>query len=247
MNNRKMKNVADIHTHILPAIDDGAKDWEQSYEMLDIAYGQGIKTIIATPHYMPGSRKGKAQRIIAGVEVLQAYSDKQGYDISIFPGNEIYYHDEVPELLEEGEILTLAGSEYVLVEFSPMDDARYIRNALANIQSAGYTPVIAHVERYESLCKKPFDRIDELRQMGILIQVNASTIEGRMGRKIQGNVMKLLKLGLVDFIGTDAHSSGTRSPMVQKAVAILNKKLPKEYVDKILFANVQHTILNINE
>lgn len=244
MNNRNKRTVTDIHTHILPALDDGAKDWEQSYAMLDIAYEQGINVIIATPHYMPGSRKGKAQHIMASVGRLQEYSDSRGYDISIFPGNEIYYHDEVPELLEEGEILTLAGSEYVLVEFSPMDDARYIRNALANIQSAGYIPVIAHVERYESLCKKPFDRIAELRQMGILIQVNASTIEGRMGRKVQGNVMKLFKLGLVDFIGTDAHSSGSRSPMVQKAVAILNKKLPKEYVDKILFATAQNTILN---
>lgn len=247
MNNRKMKCVADIHTHILPAIDDGAKNWDQSYEMLDIAYKQGIKVLIATPHYMPGRRKGKAQRIISGVEQLQAYADKQGYDISIFPGNEIYYHDEVPELLEEGDILTLAGSEYVLVEFSPMDDARYIRNALANIQSAGYKPIVAHVERYESLCKKPFDRIAELHQMGVLIQVNASTIEGRMGRQTQGDVMKLLKLGLVDFIGTDAHSAGTRAPMVKKAVAILNRKLPKDYTDKILFANVQDTILNINE
>lgn len=242
MKNKGRKNVIDIHSHILPALDDGAKDWEQSDAMLSIAYRQGIKTIIATPHYMPDSKKGNSERILKRVKMLQDHAEEYDYDMNIYAGNEVYYHEEVPDLLDEGEILTLAGSTYVLVEFSPADDARYIRNALRNIQAFGYKPVIAHVERYENICKKPFDKIEELRQMGILVQVNMSTIEGRMGKKMQRIVMKLLKKQMVDLLGTDAHSDGHRSPQAEGCVAILQKKLPSDYVDRLLYKNAEMII-----
>lgn len=244
MKKRERQNVIDIHSHILPALDDGAKNWEQTEEMLSIAYGQGIRTIIATPHYMPDCEEGNAERILERVDKLREYVCKQGLDMEIYAGNEVYYHAEVPDLLEAGEILTLAGSSYVLVEFSPMDDARYIRNALLDIQSAGYDPIIAHVERYENLCKKPFDKLEELCKAGILIQVNMSTIAGRMGKKMQHTVLKLLKKQMVDFLGTDAHSSGSRSPKTEECIAILQKKLPKDYVDKLLYTNAKKIILN---
>lgn len=244
MKSKGRQNVIDIHSHILPALDDGAKDWEQSDTMLSIAYEQGIRAIIATPHYMPDCKKGNSERILKAVEKLQNHAEEYGYDMQIYPGNEVYYHAEVPDLLEEGEILTLAGTSYVLVEFSPMDDARYIRNALLDIQAAGYDPIIAHVERYENLCKKPFDKIEELRKAGILVQVNMSTIEGRMGKKMQHSVMKLLKKQMVDFLGTDAHSSGHRAPQTEGCVSILQKKLPKDYVEKLLHGNAEKILLN---
>jgi len=244
MKKRERQSVIDIHSHILPALDDGAKDWEQSDAMLTIAYEQGIRTIIATPHYMPDCEEGNPERILDCVDKLQAHADERGYEMKIYAGNEVYYHAEVPDLLEAGEILTLAGSSYVLVEFSPMDDARYIRNALLDIQAAGYDPIIAHVERYENLCKKPFDKLEELRKAGILMQVNMSTIEGRMGKKMQHTVMKLLKKQMIDFLGTDAHSSGHRAPHTEGCIAILNKKLPGDYVDRLLYANAKKIILN---
>lgn len=230
-------SVADIHSHILPGMDDGAKDWEQSYSMLDIAWKQGIRKIIATPHFMPEHRAPQIQKISEAAERLQDYADEQGYGIEICVGNEIYYHEEVPELLEQGRILTLAGSDYVLVEFSPMDDFRYIRNSLAEIQAAGYSPVIAHAERYANLCKKPFDRVKELKDMGVLIQINASTVEGKMGRKLKKAVLSLCKEELVDFIGTDAHSDRSRAPYIEKCVHILRKKCSEEYLERILYKN----------
>ncbi|MGN1147556.1 MAG: CpsB/CapC family capsule biosynthesis tyrosine phosphatase, partial [Lachnospiraceae bacterium] len=168
---------------------------------------------------------------------------EQGYEMDIYTGNEIYYHEEVPDLLEAGKILTLASSSYVLVEFSPLDDFRYIRNSLAEIQAVGFNPIIAHVERYENICKKPFDRVEELRDMGVLIQVNASTVEGKMGRKPAKAVRYLLKNRMVDFLGTDAHSNGNRAPYIEKCMEILEKKCPAGYVDKLLYKNAEELIL----
>lgn len=235
--------LTDIHCHILPGVDDGSHSESQSHRMLDLAWKNGISTIIATPHYMPEGRHPSVDKLRSLVDELQEYADQQYYDMTIYEGNEIYYHEEVPELLEQGKILTLAGSSYVLVEFSPADDARYIRNALADIQSAGYDPIIAHVERYMSLCKKPYDRIRELRDMGVLIQVNANSIEGKMGPMSKNVTRDLLKKQWVDFVATDAHSDHGRSHAIEDCVKLLQKKYPAEYVEDILGGNARRLFL----
>lgn len=239
-----VSQMTDVHSHILPGLDDGAGDWETSKKMLEIAYGQGIRTIIATPHFMPQGKQAAPRQIRETVSRLQKEADNLGMDMTIHAGNEIYFCREVPEMLEQGEILTLADSDYVLVEFAPLDDARYIRNSLAELQSAGFLPVLAHAERYENLCKKPFDRIAELRNMGILIQVNAASIEGKMGKLVQKQVAVLLKKQMVDLIGTDAHSAGSRAPYVDKAREILMKKHPRDYVNRLLYENAGKIINN---
>ena len=241
-----IQGVIDIHSHILPGIDDGARDWNMSCEMLDIAWKQGIRKIIATPHFMPGGKNSDVSVIREAAEKLQSYADRKSYDMQIYTGNEIYYHDEVPELLEAGRILTMADSSYVLVEFAPLDDYRYIRNSLAKLQAEGYSPIIAHVERYESVCKKPFDRIKELREMGVMIQVNASTIERKMGWKLQMMMISMLKKQLIDLIGTDAHSSGGRSPRIEKCCDIIRKKCSEKYANKLLYRNAEKYILQDN-
>lgn len=248
---KKQKNnysgsITDIHCHILPGVDDGAKSMEQSKEMLDIAYENGIDTIIATPHHMPDGRNVSPTGIKERVAKLQTYADEQDYDMTILPGNEIYYHSDVAEMLDEKQICTLAGTNCVLVEFSPMDESRYIRNSLAELQNMGYAPIVAHVERYMSLLKAPFEKIQELRDMGILIQVNANSIMGGFGKPTKAVVEKLLKNRLVDFIGTDAHSSGTRSPKIRECVEYLSSKYPADYVEDLLFGNAERYIFSQN-
>lgn len=236
--------IVDIHCHILPGVDDGSKSMEQSLKMLDIAYEEGIGTIIATPHHMPEGRNVSPQGIAERVEKLQQYADKQNYDLDILPGNEIYYYSEVADMLEEEKVCTLAGTSCVLVEFSPMDEGRYIRNSLAELQNMGFQPIIAHVERYASLCKPPFDRIEQLRDMGILIQVNAASVMGGFGKPTKAMVEKLLKKQLVDFIGTDAHSSGNRAPKILECAELLERKYDARYVEQLLYRNAEKYILN---
>lgn len=237
-------SITDIHCHILPGVDDGAKSMEQSMEMIDIAYENGIDTIIATPHHMPEGRNVSPTGIKERVAKLQAYADEKDYDMTILPGNEIYYHSDVAEMLDEKQICTLAGSSCVLVEFSPMDESRYIRNSLAELQNMGYDPIIAHVERYMSLLKAPFEKIQELRDMGILIQVNANSVMGGFGKPTKAIVEKLLKNRLVDFIGTDAHSSGTRSPAIRECAEYLSSKYPADYVEELLYVNAEKYIFS---
>lgn len=239
-------SMTDIHCHILPGVDDGAKNMDQAKDMVDLAYSEGIDTIIATPHYMPDGDNATVQMIREKAALLQAYADEQDYDMTILPGNEIYYSSEVEDLLEEGNICTLAGTEYVLVEFSPMDEARYIRNSLAQLQNMGYTPILAHAERYENLCKD-LDRIAELRDMGILIQVNSAAIMGDFGKPTKSLTEKLLKKQMVDFVGTDAHSNGRRAPRIKECADYLYKKYPATYVDQILYANAEKYIFSRND
>lgn len=234
--------VIDVHSHILPGVDDGARNRKQSMRMLDIASNQGIQKIILTPHFMPGKKNSSREKVLEELIWLQKYCDEQGYGITLYPGQEIYYHEEVPELLEEGEIFTLAESDYVLVEFSPMDDFRYIRNCLASIQAVGFVPVIAHVERYESVCNKPFDKLAELRDMGVLIQVNMASVEGKMGKKIQKLVLSMIKKQYVDLLGTDAHSDGSRAPYTCNCKEILCRKCPADYIEKLFYENAEKII-----
>ncbi|MCM1119049.1 MAG: protein-tyrosine-phosphatase [bacterium] len=234
--------VVDIHCHILPGVDDGSRSVSQSCRMLDIAWENGIRAIVATPHYMPEGRHPAPETLRRLTEELRKYASLQQYNLEIYEGNEIYYHQEVPELLEEGKILPLAGSRYVLVEFSPADDARYIRNALSELQAAGYEPILAHVERYMSLCGKNGDRIGELREMGVLIQVNANSIEGKMGPVAKKTVHNLLKKQWVDFVATDAHSDRSRSHAIEDCVKMLRRKYPAEYVEDILGGNARRIL-----
>ena len=188
-----INRIVDVHSHIIPGVDDGSRSMEQSKAMLDIAWEQGIHTIIATPHHMPDAKNASPQVIEQKVAELQEYADEKHYDMTILTGNEIYYYGEVIDKLEEEKVCTMAESAYVLVEFSPMDDARYIRNSLSELQNMGYDPIVAHVERYMSLLKAPFDKIKELRDMGILIQVNAASVTGGFGKPTKTVVEKLLK------------------------------------------------------
>lgn len=235
--------IVDIHCHILPEVDDGSHSPSQSHRMLDMAWENGIRALIATPHYMPEDYHPSPQKLRSLADELREYAYMRQYDMEIYEGNEIYYHQEAVELLEQGKILTLAGSRYVLVEFSPADDARYIRNALAELQSAGYEPVLAHVERYMNLCRRPYDRIGELRQMGVLIQVNAAAIEGKMGPVGKRTAHSLLKRQWVDFVATDAHSDRVRSHAIEDCVRILHKKYPPGYVGDILGGNARRLLL----
>lgn len=238
-----INRIVDIHCHILPGVDDGSKNMEQSKAMLDIAWKQGIHTIIATPHHMPEAKNASPETIARKVAELQQYADEQHYDMEILTGNEIYYYSEAVDKLDAEEICTLAESSYVLVEFSPMDDARYIRNSLSELQNMGYDPIVAHVERYMSLHKGSFEKIQELRDMGILIQVNAASVTGGFGKPTKVLVEKLLKKQLVDFIGTDAHSDGGRAPKILECAQLLQKKCDADYVEKLLYRNAEKYLL----
>ena len=238
-----MRKFIDIHNHILPGVDDGARDIEMTIQMLRTAKQQEIEQIIATPHYNPQRSR------VSQTEIQQAYDEvcmliqEKVPGIQLHLGNEVFYSYSVAEGLEKGEILTLAGSDYVLVEFRPDTDFRTIQQALSGIQMAGYMPIIAHMERYAAILKD-FSLAEELHEMGVYIQVNASSVTGNNGWKVKHYIARLMKYDLLDFIATDAHSDGHRAPHLKETVQYLDKKMGTEYTDRILYDNPTKIITN---
>lgn len=236
-----MTGFIDIHSHILPGIDDGSKNMEMSLEMLKKAENEGISTIFATSHNMPGKGIHSRESIHRRVAELQKAADEEGIKIKIYPGTEYFYREEVINDLEEEKQITFAESDCVLVEFDPMTERAYIRAAAREIIACGFVPVIAHVERYEFLTKqKDYEGIIRLRDIGALIQINTASVTGGMGFWKKLWVRGLLKKELVDFIGTDAHrSEGERSPKFQECAKYVQKKCSKSYADALLGGNAK--------
>ena len=236
--------LIDIHSHILPGLDDGSSNMEQSLRMLEIAYKEGISTIVATPHNMPGKGCPDREVVEQKCRQLQEKAISVNIPITILMGTEYFYREEVLELLEQGEGITLAGTDRVLIEFDPGTEKTYIRNAVREILALGYVPVIAHVERYMHLMEKHFEAIIEMRKMGALIQVNAGSVTGDNGWKTKQAVKALLKRKAIDLIGTDAHSDGRRSPKMKECGEYLHKKLDVEYAEYLLHASALGLVSN---
>lgn len=240
-NKVKRGKMIDIHCHVLPKVDDGSQSMEQTMEMIRIASEEGIEAMIVTPHFKAGQRNASCTTIMDRIKLVQEEADRKGYDVRLFPGNEILYHEDVINLLEQDRVLTLNGTDRVLIEFLPSDEYTYIRNALDNVRAQGYVPVLAHVERYECMVKD-YNRVKELKQMDVEIQINAAGVTGELGRKIQQFLFTLVKNRLIDYVGTDAHSDGRRSPRFQESYRILSKKFDAEYIDEIFYHNASAII-----
>ncbi len=232
----------DMHSHILPGMDDGSRSMEQTLRMLGIAVEEGITTMVATPHNMPGKGCPPGNVVRRNVEELRRVIEKEGIPMEIVVGTEYYYREEVLDVLDSEDVVTLGDSDCVLVEFEPMAERNYIRNALRNILGLGYTPVVAHVERYAKLMEDT-SVLNDMKKNGILIQVNAMSVTGDNGRQSKKDVRGLLKKGLVDFVGTDAHSDGRRAPYLGKCADILYRRYGTTYADALLFENAERFLL----
>lgn len=227
----------DVHSHILPGMDDGARDISQALEMLRIAREEDIGTMYATPHFMPGKGCPDRDGIRKALENLRRAAEAEGLQLSLRCGAEYYFRQEVLELMETDGIVPLEGTDCVLTEFGPCEEGKYIRRAVCGILDRGYIPVIAHVERYAALMKKGYEDIREMRRMGALIQINAGSVTGDYGGRAKRDTRMLLREGLGDLLGTDAHSHGKRAPRIQKCADYLYRKLDRGYAERLLFGS----------
>lgn len=238
-----MDGFTDIHCHALPMVDDGAESMEMALNMLKIAAEEGIRKIILTPHQKADRKCVTPEGIVRRMILLQQEADKKGIPVKLYPGNEIFYRHGLGELLEQGKIRTLADSHYVLVEFLPGEDYGYIRDALNRIISFGYWPIVAHVERYLNVVKELHKTAELKEDTGCYFQVNSASVLGECGLKEKIITRKLLKEGLINFVGTDAHrSEGKRSPRLGECARWLQKKLGTEYTEKLLMGNPEAVI-----
>lgn len=246
LNKRSQSNCCvDIHCHILPGLDDGSKDMEETLQMLKHAQEQGIIHIIATPHHKAGRRNASPQTIKKRMDDVRIAAEERDIHVKLYPGNEILFYSDLENVLEKNIVQTLNDTEYMLVEFLPGNEYTYIRNAVSEIQGMGYTPILAHVERYDCLLKHT-KYVKELHDMGVEIQVNAASVTGKLGGTCRQFVHELLKKEIVDYVATDAHDCHKRMPDIEKCRKILNRKYGESYTNRILYENAYVRLLKGN-
>lgn len=238
-----MDKFIDVHCHVLPSIDDGSKSMEQSLNMVKIAAEENIGAMILTPHYHPAKGSHNIENWRDTLELLKKETCRVGIDMEFYLGTEIFYTQDVPDNILNGKVITMAGSDYVLVEFRTETEYSYIKSAVYDIISSGKTPIIAHIERYMCLLDKA-ERIEELRDKGAVIQVNASSITGDMGFSVKRFLKKLLKKGFIDLIGTDAHSDNHRAPRMLDCFKYISKKFDEDYAYELMRYNALKLIAN---
>lgn len=226
----------DIHSHILPGVDDGAKNWEVTKEMLQMAYNQGIQRMFATSHSYPNRPQKSSEELRKLTKEVEELAKEIGQDFQIFTGNEVLYRESIPEELEKGNILTLADSQYVLVEFLPEEHYTRILHGVRRLVEYGYCPVIAHIERVRAFNGKK-ERIEEIVKSGAYLQVNAESLMGGMFDKKKRFLEKMIAESLIHFIGSDCHNTDSRPPIMEAAIKKLRKKVPKDSLEKILYEN----------
>lgn len=226
--------MIDVHTHLLFGVDDGPETIEESVLMLKKAARQGVVGMILTPHYRHGMFPYRKDTIVENYKKLLPYAAEEG--IALFLGCEYHVNSGILEALSRKRVLTMAGSAHVLTEYEYETDYDYMENMSRQLVSHGYVPVIAHAERYECLLKEP-ERVGKLRQMGALIQVNASAIIGKEGWTKKRFCKKLLDQGRVDFVGSDSHGIKNRPCRMDECRDYLLKKYDFTYVNKLLNMN----------
>lgn len=233
---RNMEGIVDIHCHILPDVDDGAASLEETAQLLRMEYEDGVRSIIVTPHYRRNMFETEMSRIQEAYRMTCEKAAELAEDLRLYLGCEFHVNMEMEELLKQGERPTLAGSRYVLAEFSGGSDYGYLRERVQCLRFCGYKPILAHIERCECL-RKTTDRVEELVEMGALIQVNAGSILGEEGYSSKLFCRKLMKMELIHYIGSDTHGVRTRTPNLGKCAAFLEKKMGSDYARKILCEN----------
>lgn len=231
-----MQGMTDIHCHILPYVDDGAKSEKMAVHMIRESADQGVNRIILTPHYRVGMFETDQKIIEKRFRRLCEINKKIRSGVRLYLGRECHRRNGIGELFQEGILPTLAGSKYVLVEFSHMDDFSKMRKTVYDLVVHGFSPIIAHGERYPELIAE-LDRLDELRRLGAKLQVTSAAVYGGHGLRLKWICKKLIKEDLVDFAGSDAHDMEQRAPDLGRCAEYLEKKKGLGYARKILVEN----------
>lgn len=234
----------DIHCHILPNIDDGPGSEDESMQMLKSAFSQGVCSVIATPHASPKYPKSSPGTIYKLCDKLQKRAQREiSPEFQVYPGQEILLTDSVHEKLESGEILSLADSAYVLIEFFPSTPYSFIYRAVREFGMTSYVPVLAHIERYEVLREE--GRVEELIRTGAYMQMNYRIIGGKWYDRSVTWCREMLMAGNVHFLGTDMHHMAYRAPETGTAFRWLWKHLDEAYLEDICCRNAQRLLNNI--
>lgn len=213
----------DIHSHFIPAIDDGSKSVENSVEMIRHFYNQGYKKVITTPHIMGDFYRNTPEVILGGLEKVKQRLSTEGIPIEMEAAAEYYIDFDFEQKIDNEKLLTF-GKNYVLVEISYVNEPENLERILFKLQTSGYQPVLAHPERY------PFwfgnmDKMESLCAKDILLQLNINSLTGYYGPETKKVAQLLIDKQMIRFLGSDCHHVGHIELMKQVVYLPYLKKL----------------------
>ncbi|KPU45154.1 tyrosine-protein phosphatase YwqE [Oxobacter pfennigii] len=227
----------DIHCHILPDIDDGADDINDSRQLCTIAVNQGINTIIATPHFVENEMESDKNEVIEKTSLLNEDCIKRDVSLTILTGMEIYFSPNIVELYEKGVLLTLNNTKYILIELPMYSQLPpYFEDVIFHLKIKGLIPVLAHPERYKCVIEEP-NLVCDFIESGCVIQVNCGSIDGMFGKTVQKTAHTLLKHNMVHIIASDNHSISKRVSFLGNTFNTVSEKYGHGFTDNLFINN----------
>lgn len=230
--------MIDIHCHILPGMDDGSEDEAESLAMAETAAACGVTDVIVTPHCnIPGEYSNYAgPRWEAAFSAFERLIVKHCIRLRLHRGMEVFGTDDVGWLLDEGKLMTLADSRYLLIEFPFDDDMWRVREVLREVQRRGLTPIVAHPERYFAVNDDIGFALD-WADMGCLLQLNRTSLIGPAEAPETRTSRELLSLGAAHFVATDAHGIFSRTTELDSAYDFVARRYSPEWADLLMNEN----------
>ena len=235
--------MIDIHSHIIPNVDDGARSVEETFNILKEAQEAGFTDVILTSHFLLNYYETNAQELIFWKEKLQEVLKKQGTKINLHSGMEIYITNQMEELLENKKILTLANSRYMLIELPLATNVKYFDYVVYYLEAKVIKPIIAHPERYKCVQKDP-DIVEEYIEKGCLIQCNYGSIVNLYGREAEKTIKTLLKKNQVHFLGSDVHRENGTYLIILDAIKKIRKIIGENKINEITTINPKKILQN---
>lgn len=234
--------MIDLHCHILPGIDDGAKNWEESLLMAEKAVDEGITHILATPHHKNRSWINPKNKVIALVDELQERLDQANINLTVFPGQEVRIHGDILHNIELNEIGFIDEfNKYLMIEFPTPVVPHYAERLFFDLQSEGITPIIVHPERNQAIMDDP-TILKAFVDRGVMAQLTAGSYIGAFGKQIERLSKQLIEANLIHYIASDAHNTSGRTFYMKDAFEKLEKNFGREKV--IEYQKISRALIN---
>lgn len=222
------QGMFDIHHHLLPGLDDGPLDWEQSMAMAQEAVADGIAEVVCTPHWMPGQFENNRSQVLTAVKKLQEKLNDCDIPLRVYPGAELRLDPHLPQNIESGDLITLNDTgRFALIELPDPLVPQDVDRIFGELLTRTITPVIGHPERNHALQRDP-TLLYQWVEMGALAQVTAGSVTGRFGAHIRRFTLLLLEHRLVHLLATDAHSPNIRAPKLSEALVEVGEIVGEE-------------------
>ena len=235
--------MIDIHSHILPNIDDGSRSIDETFNLIREAKNVGFDAIVSTSHYMEGYYETNVPEREVWVKAIYENLQAKNVDINLFLGNEIYMSENIIKLLEERKASTINDTSYVLFELPLNAEPLNLYDVIYEMQQYKLVPILAHPERYSFVQREP-ELVYDLVEKGVLMQANYGSIIGQYGKKTQMIVRKFFEGNMIHMLGSDVHRQNTIYPKIPQILSELNSLIGEEKLEELTTTNPNLVIHN---